>query len=85
MSDYSAVVNAIVTIVDHEPGLKTTLLPLRIADIDSGLLNFNIVDIMVDLIKQQELVYVGYVLESMDWREKGLLFPKNTKINLNFE
>ncbi len=73
---------AIINIVESKQGCKATEIAPLLAKSFPELIEelgeaINIVD---DLIRHGELVEVEYILPTMDYRVKSILFPKGTKI-----
>jgi hypothetical protein len=70
---------AIIKIVEDSQGIKVTeLLPSLSKEIITC--NYSIVDEIDNLIKDQELVCINYIIPSMPYREKMYLLPKGSTV-----
>jgi hypothetical protein len=80
----------ILTTVTNKPGIKATELVVEVMMLlsESGSTlpergsGEGIVNTLNDLVSEQEVVEVEYVLPTMTYRVKSLYFPKGTKVKL---
>lgn len=71
---------AIIDVVNNTPCIKTTQLVVEL-DKDIITSDYDIYDVLSDLVDANELVCVKYILKDMPYREKWCIFPKGTVIN----
>ena len=69
----------IIDLVEMVPGCKTISLCSMPQLIDNG---FDIADLIDELVEEKKLIEVEYILQSMDYRRKSILFTPKTLLKI---
>jgi hypothetical protein len=71
--------NAIVTTIESLQGCKSTQLAAE-SNLINVFSNFDLVSLIDEMIKEELLVEIEYVLPNMDWRCKSFLLPAKSQV-----
>ena len=71
----------IIELVNDFGPIKATELVVRLIDRQGFTQDSLITDILEELVKNEDIIEVCYILPSMTYREKTLYFPKGTIIS----